>query len=106
MVNSKIRAIVKRYLADLVGEGITVSKAFIYGSQANGTAAEDSDIDLMVISPLFDRKSNKYSSTLWLSARKISYKIEPVGVGEKRFLADDYSPLIQLVKQEGIEITI
>ncbi len=106
MVDSKIRATVKRYLTDLIAEGITVSKAFIYGSQANGTASGESDIDLMIISPLFDRKSDNYASALWLSARKISYKIEPIGIGEKRFADDDYSPLIQLVKQEGIEISV
>jgi len=30
--------------------------------------------------------------------------IEPFIVGEKRFLTDDISPIIGIVKQEGIEI--
>jgi hypothetical protein len=43
----------------------------------------------MLISPLFDENTDK---------------IEPIAIGEKRFLTDDMSPLIEIVRQEGIEI--
>ncbi|MDP4176700.1 MAG: nucleotidyltransferase domain-containing protein [Bacteroidota bacterium] len=104
MVDSKVIEIVKKYLSILSQEGITISKAYLYGSQARGTATEDSDIDLMVISPLFDENTDKYAPILWLSTRKASYKIEPIAIGEKRFQTDDMSPLIETVRQEGIEI--
>ena len=104
MVDSKVINIVKKYLSILSHEGILISKAFIYGSQVHGTASEESDIDLMLISPLFDENTDKYAPVLWLSTRKASYKIEPIAVGEKRFNTDDKSPLIEIVRQEGIEI--
>lgn len=104
MVDSKVIEIVKKYLGILSQEGIAVSKAYLYGSQARGTATEDSDIDLMIISPLFDEDTDKYAPVLWLSTRKASYKIEPIAVGEKRFQTDVMSPLIETVRQEGIEI--
>jgi predicted nucleotidyltransferase len=104
MVDTKIIDIVKKYLAVLADEGIIISKAYIYGSQANGTATEESDIDLMLVSPLFDNDLDKYIPTLWLSTRKISYKIEPVAIGQNRYQTDDVSPLIEVVRQEGIEI--
>ena len=104
MVETKIIELVKQYLTVLSNESIIISKAFIYGSQANGTATEESDIDLMLISPMFDESTDKFAHVLWLSTRKVSYKIEPIAIGEKRFLSDDGSPLIEIVRQEGIEI--
>ncbi len=104
MVDAKIIDIVKKYLSVLSNEGIFISKAFIYGSQVNGTATEDSDIDLMLISPIFDQDTDKYAPILWLSTRKVSYNIEPIAVGKKRFESEDNSPLIEIVKQEGVEI--
>jgi predicted nucleotidyltransferase len=104
MVNPKTIDIVKKYLKILLDEGIVVKKAFLYGSQARGAATEESDIDVMLISPLFDGNTDKFAPVLWLSARKISYNIEPIAVGEKRFQTDDVSPLIEIVRREGIEI--
>jgi len=104
MVDKKIIDIVKKYLNILSQEGIVISKAYIYGSQVHGTATEESDIDLMLVSPIFDENTDKYAPVLWLSTRKASYKIEPIAVGQKRFLSDDRSPLIEIVRQEGIEI--
>jgi len=104
MVDTKVIEIIKKYLGILSEEGIIISKAFLYGSHARGTATGDSDIDLMIVSPLFDEDTDKYAPTLWISTRKASYKIEPIAVGENRFLTDDFSPLIETVRQEGIEI--
>ena len=104
MVNPKVIEVVKLYLDFLFEEGITITKAFIYGSQARGTATEESDIDVMLISPLFDEGTDKFAPILWLTARKAGYKIEPIAIGEKRFQIDDVSPLIEIVRQEGIEI--
>lgn len=104
MVDSKVIEIVKKYLDILTKEGIFISKAYIYGSHAKGTATEESDIDLMLVSPLFDENTDRYAPILWLSTRKASYKIEPIAIGQKRFQTDDISPLIEIVRQEGIEI--
>lgn len=105
MVDAKIIDLVKKYLHVLSLEGIIISKAYLYGSQVHGTATEDSDIDLMLVSPMFDEDTDKYAPALWLSTRNVSYKIEPIAVGEKRFQTDEISPLIETVRQEGIEIT-
>jgi predicted nucleotidyltransferase len=106
MVNPKVIETVKQYLKVLINEGILITGAFIYGSQVRGSANEESDIDLMLISPLFDENTDKYAPAIWHSASKISYRIEPITVGEKRFQTDEYSPLIAIVKQEGVEVTI
>ncbi len=105
MVNAKVIKIVKEYLDELAGKGIEIKKAFIYGSQANGTASPDSDIDLMLVSPLFDDETDKYMPALWLSNIRTENRIEPIAIGEKRFIEDDVSPIIEIVRQEGVEIT-
>jgi predicted nucleotidyltransferase len=104
MVSSEVINKVKEYLKELSSNGIYISKAFIYGSQIHGTAKEDSDIDLMLISALFDEDTDTFAPVLWLSTRRTNYRIEPVAIGEKRFQTDDYSPLISTVRQEGIEV--
>lgn len=106
MVNPKIIELVKKYLTQLKIEGVPFSRAFIYGSQARGTAGLESDIDLMIISPSFDEDVDPYISRIWFATRAGDYRIEPVAVGEKRFQEDDVSPLLEVVRQEGIEITI
>ena len=41
---------------------------------------------------------------IWYLTNKINTKIEPYVISTKRFNSDESSQLIQLVKQEGIEI--
>ena len=104
MVDAKVIDIVKDYLRKLEIRGLHISKAYLYGSQAKGNATNDSDIDLMLVSPLFDDNTDSFAALIWFSASEVSYKIEPIAVGEKKFLTDEYSPLIGIVKKEGIEI--
>lgn len=50
---NQIGQIVESYLAILAKKGIPVQKAYLFGSQAKGTADSNSDIDLIVVSPAF-----------------------------------------------------
>jgi len=104
MVNAKIIDIVKEYLHELSEKGVYISKCFIYGSQAKDKVTEDSDIDLMLVSPLFDENTEKYLPTIWLSKIRTDNRIEPLTIGERRFQTDDISPIIEVVRREGIEI--
>lgn len=104
MVSAEVLAMVKEYLQIIKLEGITVSRAFIYGSQARGTATAESDIDVKIVSTLFDIEKDKYAPLLWGGQKRMEYKIEPYAVGEQRFLTDESSPIIALVKEEGTEV--
>ena len=106
MVSGEVIKKVKEYLNELSSKGVHISRAFIYGSQIHGTATEDSDIDLMLVSPLFDEDTDKFVPVLWLSTRRTNHRIEPIAVGEKRFQTNEYSPLIAIVQQEGIEVAV
>jgi len=63
-----------------------------------------SDIDLLLISPLFDGDINKDLGVLWEGSFRCEHKIEPYPVGEHRFLTDESSPLIAIVKEEGVKV--
>ncbi|MCF7793975.1 MAG: nucleotidyltransferase domain-containing protein [Candidatus Cloacimonetes bacterium] len=49
MAPKQIVDLIKSYLTILSDEGIGIEKAFLYGSYSNGTATEDSDIDLLLV---------------------------------------------------------
>lgn len=104
MVDSKIKNLVEDYLNQLTLNGIFISKAYIFGSRVDGSANEESDIDVMLISPMFDQDADKFAGTLWITAGNIDYKIEPYPIGEKRFYSEDFSPLIEIVKHHGVEV--
>ena len=97
--------LLKRYLVLLKNSGIPIHKAFLYGSYANDHATEESDIDVMIISPLFDNEDIESKAKAWSLTRQIDTRIEPYTVGLNKFLVDDISPLIQIIKKEGIELT-
>ena len=60
----------------------------------------------MLVSKLFDASDADANIKAWSFTRKIDTRIEPYTVGLQQFLTDDVSPLLQIVKQEGIEIKI
>jgi uncharacterized protein len=104
MAQREVIELLKKYCTLLILSGIPVERAFLYGSYARGEATEISDIDIMLVSPIFDSADTDANIKSWSLTRKIDTRIEPYTVGSKRFLTDDVSPLLQIVKQEGIEI--
>src|ERR1700677_3765721 len=104
MVDAAIIKVIKKYLAVLANNGIAIEKAFLYGSYARNEARLSSDIDLMLVSDYFDTNDVYLIAKPWRFAAETDYRIEPVSVSTKRFMSDDLSPLIAIVKQEGIEI--
>ena len=106
MVDQNVINIVKEYLRLLAAEGIDIKKAILFGSYAKGTAKKESDIDLMLVSSLFDKNNDDCIGRLWRLTKISNYKIEPIAVGEKRFIEDDISPIVEIARREGIEITV
>lgn len=104
MVKTEIESVVRKYLNILKETGLNIDHAFIYGSCARGENNADSDIDLMLVSDIFDTDDDKILSSPWIYTLKVDHRIEPFAVGSKRFQSDTGSPLIEIVKKEGIEI--
>ncbi len=107
MVDSSIIAIVRRYLDTVTRAGIPADKAVLYGSFARGEQRKDSDIDVLVLSPLFDRvKASKALDLLWRLTRQVDIRIEPVAVGVREFEEDDGSPLIGVARRDGFVVSL
>ena len=106
MAQSEIIELLKKYCTLLNISGIRVEKAFLYGSYARGEAGPDSDIDVMLVSESFDNNDPEANIKAWSFTRKVDTRIEPYTVGLHQFLNDEVSPLLQMVKQDGIEVEL
>ena len=106
MTQSEIIKLVKKYCLSLSSFGIPVTKAYLYGSWARNEANENSDIDVMVVSPIFDKQNDLLKAKAWRATENFDLRIEPYTVSLKKFMNDDVSPLLQIVKKEGLEITL
>lgn len=102
MVDAGIRTIVEMYLKAVAGNGVMVIRGIIFGSQAKGNAGVWSDIDLLVVSPRFDDMSGRDDiNLLWRIAARTDSRIEPIPCGEKQWLEDNSSPIIEIARREG-----
>ncbi|WP_052345547.1 nucleotidyltransferase family protein [Alkaliflexus imshenetskii] len=102
MAKREIVDLLKKYILVLRSEGITVDKAYLYGSYLSNTATDESDIDVMIVT---ENEDDYVTGKVWSLTRKVSSKIEPYLVGKGRFVNDNDSPLIDLVKRTGLEIS-
>jgi predicted nucleotidyltransferase len=105
MVNRDIVELLRRYARALAKHGVTVPFVVVFGSQATGRTHEWSDIDLLVVSPLFDRPRRlKDTLLLWEVAADIDSRIEPIACGERQWTDDDSSAIIEIARREGERI--
>ena len=104
MARSEIIELLKKYVLLLNSEGVSVNKAFLFGSYSSDTATESSDIDVMIVSYKYDENDDLIIGKIWKLTRKINSKIEPFLIGNRKFNEDNSSPLISMIKDKGIEI--
>ncbi len=96
---------VSEYIRILNDSGLLIDKAFLFGSAARNDWNGGSDIDVMLVSKRFDDSSDDLAyGLIWKLTRKVDRRIEPFAVGLSRFDNDEVSPLLQIVKKEGIPI--
>jgi len=105
MSQRQIIKILKKYIHVLYKEGIPVERAFLYGSYAKNEATPESDIDVMLISKIFENNNDKIIGKTWCLTTEVDARIEPYMVGTNKFKTDEYSPILEIVRREGIEIT-
>jgi len=98
--------IIRKYLNNLILSGLPIRRAFLYGSYARNEATESSDIDVLLVSDAFDTQDDMVLSKPWSPKLRFDYRIEPYVVGTKKFCDDDVSLILEMVRREGIEISI
>ena len=69
MVEQAIVEVVSQYMRRLQEHGLPISRAILFGSTVRGTASKESDIDLLLLSPAFERLTWQQESLAWEVAR-------------------------------------
>lgn len=102
MAEREVVELLRKYILLLRSEGVSVNKAYLYGSYLSNKATDESDIDVLIVT---ETEDDYLTGKVWSLTRKINSKIEPYLVGKARFNNNIDSPLIDLVKRTGLEIT-
>ena len=79
-----------------------VEAAYLYGSQAKGTATDWSDIDLAVVSQDFSADRFQERLALMRLAAQIDVRIEPHPFTPQDFNAND--PLVSEIRRTGVRL--
>lgn len=105
MVERAIIESVQGYLRKLGEMGLEPDFAVLFGSYSSNTATEWSDIDLVVVSPVFDSTTSREPvNTLWRVAARTDSRIEPIPCGTIQWEEDDYTPILEIARREGVRI--
>jgi len=106
MAKTEVIELLKEYIILLNLNGISVYKAFLFGSYSTNTANDASDIDVMIVSEKYDESDDEAVGKIWKLTRLVSTKIEPFLIGKNKFNSNDNSPLIEQIKRQGIELSL
>lgn len=106
MPKTEVIELLKEYITLLNSNGISVYKAFLFGSYSSNTANDASDIDVMIVSEKYDETDDEAVGKIWKLTRLVSTKIEPFMIGKNKYNSDDNSPLIEQIKTKGIELSL
>ena len=96
-----VLASVERFLA-VVRRRLRVDAAYLYGSQAVGSARPWSDIDVAVVSPDFSDDLFQERVNLMRWAAEIDDRIEPQPFTPERFGPND--PLAHEISRHGVRL--
>ena len=107
MAEESVIIAVRKYLNELLRAGIPVQFGIMFGSHARKETRRWSDVDLLVISSLYDGSySREDINLLWRTAARTDSRIEPIPVGLNRWKMDDGSTIIEIARREGIRVTV
>ena len=90
---------------DLKALGVPVERIYLFGSQARLDAGTDSDMDLAVVSPLFEKMSLwDRAGFLGKTAWDIRYPIDVLGFAPSQVRKAVPGTLLSHIMKNGIEI--
>lgn len=93
----------QKFINQVRKSGVLISNATIYGSWAKGTASDDSDIDVCVVSPRFGKDYIKEMVELRKIALEVDSRIEPIPFTPQDF-NDPVSTLASEIRQHSIPL--
>lgn len=94
---------VNKYISKLLHEGLKVQAAYIYGSYAKGNFAQDSDIDICIVSSDISAENEQDWIRLGKARWDVDLRLAPVGYSTTEF-KKEWTPLVQEIKKTGIKV--
>jgi len=85
----------------LLGKHFDLDSVYLFGSFANDTNREDSDIDVAVVVQNISGDYFAVNPLLWKLRRQVDDRIEPILIDKN----NDKSGFLDEIKRNGIEIT-
>ena len=102
---AKIKSIIARYIENLKALGVPIERIYLFGSQARRDAGTESDVDLAVVSPLFEKMSLwDRAGFLGKAAWDIQYPIDVLGFAPSQVRKAAPGTLLNHIVKHGIEI--
>ncbi len=98
----KVRKIIDKYLASLKENNIPINQAILFGSYAKGNYNEWSDIDLALVSDVFQGNRIDDRSKIRLITLQVSSDIEVLPYRTQDFNSDD--PFVKEIMETGVSI--
>jgi predicted nucleotidyltransferase len=98
----ELAGIIDQYKSVLATLGIRVERIILYGSYAQGKAGEESDIDLIVISPDFEGKDVRQRlEIMGVASARIMEPVQALGVTTAEIESEEVSFFIKEVLEYG-----
>jgi len=101
-IDARVLTKVQLYLEKLRKSGITISKAYIFGSYAKGKADRWSDIDIAIVSPQIGEDRFEERVRLTQMAISVDDRLEPLPFSPETF--NDEDPFVKKIKNEGLAV--
>lgn len=99
------RDVVQNFAKKVASSGIPVSDAILFGSWARGTATDNSDIDICIVSPKLGKDWVSEMVYLRKLALGIDSRIEPIPLNPQD-MHDKFHPLACEINKFGIKISL
>lgn len=101
----EINRLIKQYIIKLREIGVPVERVYLFGSRASRQASVDSDLDLAVVSPLFEKMSLwDRAGFLGKAAWDIPYPLDVLGIAPSQLKKAAPGTLLNHIVKTGLEI--
>ena len=101
-IPSKTRRIIDDFLQELSKNNIKIEQAVLFGSYAQGTFNNWSDIDLAIVSKAFQGERFRDRAIIRRIKLKISCDLEPIPYSPADFNTDN--PFVKKILETGIKV--
>ncbi|MCD5411241.1 nucleotidyltransferase domain-containing protein [Thermodesulfovibrionales bacterium] len=101
-IPNKVKNIIDQFLKELAKNNIGIEQAILFGSYAQGTFNDWSDIDLAIVSKAFEGERFKDRDKIRRIKLKVSCDLEPIPYKPEEFNIDN--PFVKRILETGIKI--